>query len=167
MITIENVKQVIANAIEEREPQNKILEALRAFDGKRLDKRVEEKLRAICNDDSIRIIKRYSTTEIEWGGYSYNRGNTGGLLVVAYQLKNVVIDVDYIKQKNPAYFDALDQRNAQRQELLAQPDKLEYMATTMQAYLDARDNLQRMWGFDLLSVDRYKFEEKFNLKNGH
>jgi len=154
------LQEFIASRMEPSEPQETILKVLAEHDGKRLTKKHIEAVAKAINDPSIRIIKQYGMTQIEWGCWTQTDGKEGGRLLVAYSVTNVVIDVEDIKDKNPAYFVAREARNAKRQAAIESPKcdelakALEELKAAKKALQAAQENVGQYFGFgDMFYVD--------------
>jgi hypothetical protein len=140
------LQELIMSCMESLEPQTSILRFLEGQEGKRLDKRLLEKMQ-------------------EWGGYSESGGGKGGRLLIAHALKDVRVDSNFIHQRNLAYFEAAEARNEKRQQALADPELLSDLEKTIQSFLTARDKLAKMMNYGtVFAPDRHAIEEKFGLK---
>jgi len=161
---VQQLTQLIEDRIESLEPQTTILNYLRAINGKRINKRHIDELRRLTGDDSIRLSKRHGMANIEWGGYSLSRGNKGGSLLIAYSEKNIEVDADWIKEKNPAYFDASVQRNERRKAVLKRPDLIEELAANIDIFQQAKANIEQLLDGPF-EPDRYSIQCAFNLED--
>jgi hypothetical protein len=153
------IQEIIESRIESNEPQDTILAYLKENDGKKLTVRDAKKLSELTGQE-IHIDKRFDMTHIEWGTYQQRRVTGGSSLLVAYSEKNVVIDANWIEEKNPAYFSAKDERNEKRQEMLAQPEKMAELQIKIGEYKAAKEAME-----DLLDEfpDIYKIQEEFGI----
>lgn len=161
---VQQLTQLIEDRIESPEPQTTILNYLRSINGKRINKRHIDELRRLTGDDRIYLSKRYGMANIEWGGYGLSGGNKGGSLLIAYSEKNIEVDADWIKEKNPAYFDASVQRNERRQAVLKRPDLIEELAANIDIFQQAKANIEQLLDGPF-EPDRYSIQDAFNLKD--
>jgi hypothetical protein len=153
-----NLATMIREKMESREPQDTILSCLRQKNGKRLDQRVIKWLQDVTGNATIRLRQSAGMTSIEWGGYTNSGGRSGGSLLCAYSLKNVMIDADFIYEKNLAYFTALWERNGLREELLADWKSLARMETAMKNLRAAKSQYMALLEGEF-EVVRYPIEE--------
>jgi hypothetical protein len=157
------LQELIMSCMESLEPQTSILRFLEGQEGKRLDKRLLEKMQVQWPD--LRIQQSAGMTMLEWGGYSESGGGKGGRLLIAHALKDVRVDSNFIHQRNLAYFEAAEARNEKRQQALADPELLSDLEKTIQSFLTARDKLAKMMNYGtVFAPDRHAIEEKFGLK---
>jgi hypothetical protein len=132
----------IENQRKPTEPQRTILRVLKErFEGKMLTKRVIEALREATGDDSIRDIRQYGHTEIEWGNYRYggsSKAANAGMLSIARCEKNVYINTSEIRDMNHFYFEGTDFVNAQIDRILSMPEAVSDLASDIEAYRVAK-----------------------------
>lgn len=162
----EEIAQLIESRIEDDTIQNGIIEVLRLHNSKPLTKRHIDELKEKV-DGSISISKRFDMTHIEWGEYSRTGGNQGGSLLISNQTTHVKIDTVDIIGKNPAYFEALKERNQKRHEILGKPFQMELLGNRIRNFIRAKELLDRSLDFDGdFGTDRHTIMEKYKLTNG-
>lgn len=123
MVTKEQVRSVIESGIEDTNFTYGLLDFLQEFNGKRFDKRVVDKLKAVY--DRVYLEKTsYGGTYLKIGDYSF---------IVSHANVNVVVDVAFIEEKNFCYFGAAIARNEKREKSLKNDINLEAMANTINA----------------------------------
>jgi hypothetical protein len=162
-IEASDIRNLVEQSIESSEPQGKILEYLKARDGKTLTRRDEPKLREFCGDSSIRFYhSARNLCYLEWGGYERSGGHEGGALFLAYTDGAPKIDAKFVEERNAAYFSAARERNEARKSVLAQGAfAFEDCAGAINALQEARERLARLFAFGdgPLAADRYRIEE--------
>ena len=169
MITSQQIVQIIKDGIEPTEPVDTILRVLRENDGKRFDKRFLAKLQEQVPDYELRDNRNYGMTQLEYkisGKMIAKPGmeiSTHSLLI-SYETKNVVIDADKIREKNPAYFEARDERNRQRHNLLADAKDFDALANASNAFAEAKKKLQEELESIQECPDYYAIENLVGLK---
>jgi len=167
MITVEQVRKIIQDSMEDAETPVAILSALRSHDGKRLTKRTIEAIRKETGIDDVVLRHRCMDTHIEWGGYSRSKGDEGGYIIVAYSEKNVVVDVAFIEKKNPCYFYASRERNEQRNKLLSpeSTEKLQDFVDAANEWKEAVEKLEPMFDYkNSLDVVKYRLQNAVGWK---
>lgn len=153
--------QIIAECREPSEPQDTILDFLRTINGKKINKRHVRKLKELTGHN-VGLDKQCGMTTIYWGNYKVTQGREGGELLLAHSDKNVVVDVDFILKKNPAYFSAKDERNAQRRDLLENhQDDLKEIDAAVKGFYQAKERLDR--ALNALPVDYVNVKVNFQL----
>ena len=165
-ITADQIREHIRSRMEDADTPRIIVEVLRQFEGKRLDKRVIDKMiergvdRPVLRKQTTRA--PYRLVHIIWGDYGV--GN-GGYLYVSHQNSgHVTIVTDDIIEHNPSYFDARVERNNKRQRIIDDPDALEMLATAMNNFAAAKQNLQNILAIDgTFDFDRYSLAELVGL----
>lgn len=169
-----SVKDVISAGLEPLEPQTAILAFLEANDGKRLDKRLLEKLNAAVPGHNIRMHQIASMTHIEWDDYGGRGGPwagpkpanipAGGSLLMAYRLKNLTVDVAFVKEHNIAYFGAAMARNEKRNAMLADDAACRELEATIRQFIEARDKLRAAFEYGAKFYEaRYDIEREYDL----
>lgn len=144
-----NTSDILIEGMEDMESPEAIYKVLLAHDGKALTKRLIPLLEAAgVSHPAIR--KQYGMTHIEWGkyyGWGDQQEKDNGSLLIAHSEKNVVIEADKVKEKNPAYFSAAVERNEIREKFLKTdlPDRAD---SAVHAFLRARQEL-----LDILDED--------------
>lgn len=124
-VTVDMVRQLLMDGMEDTDTPAKMLEVLGDFAGKPWSKRILRKLEEHIDRPRFGVLSS-SHVNLEWGGYGYAQdGDKGGSLVIYYCSEgNRAVCPDWIRQKNPAYFEAAVNRNQQRAELLRDLDTL-------------------------------------------
>lgn len=117
--TPEELARVVESKLEDTDTPAAILAILKTKEGKKLDKRVIDKLNAELPGLNIRKGLVASMTKIIYGDYYQTDGAKGGNLLIGYD--SDTIDTNWILEKNPAYFRAALQRNSERRAFLADP----------------------------------------------
>jgi len=128
MITSEQIVDVIKAAVE---PIDTIFKVLQENNGKRIDKRLIEKLRAATGDNSIRRRSEYGMTSICWNTISNG-------LICAYDVKNVYVDSAWIKEQNTWAFSARDERNRRRHNNLGNIEAIDNLVKATNALKEAK-----------------------------
>lgn len=130
MITEQSIVDMVLSKIEPLEPADTILRVLQENDGKRFDKRLVEKIKEAVKLVCPTLYVRESNnlvTQIVWGetvGFCRGSQPRRFTLLIAYKTKSVHIDAAWVKEHNPAYFVARDERNRCRKS-----DVLHYRGT--------------------------------------
>ena len=160
MNTVEQqIEQQIRDAIkiEPSEPQDTILQVLTECDGQALTVRhaqkINDALAKVYNYDGhwankVGIRKQYGMTAIAW-----DRGGDldEGSLLLCWTEKNVVIEAGTIKERNPAYFSAKDERNALRKTV--DVADVTALATQARIYAIAKQQLEAVLSRDCFDPD--------------
>jgi hypothetical protein len=134
-ITADRIRGVLAARIEGSMP-DEVLAVLKEYDGKPLTKRLLAKLPG--GEAVWRIVHSAGMTNLETLIYIRTSGGAGYSILLAHDVKNVVVNVKFIVERNPAYYDARVKRNWTREDVLANRELLTKMADTMNAVLRAR-----------------------------
>ncbi len=157
MTTTQQIREAIKS--EPNEPQDTILRVLKEHDAKPLTVRVTRAINKALGWDgdgyyeSVRIVKRYGMTHIEWGTYKESAS-----LLIAHQEENVQVDAKDIEERNSAYFAAKDERNASR--ALITSDQIDELALAMAAFETAKQQLEHLLDYDgVFSADCCKLEK--------
>jgi len=157
---MKTTKEIVAGRIEPLEPQDTILSVLKENDGKRLDKRLIEKLKAATKDDTINLDLRAGMAHIQWGGYG---NNCKGSLLAQYAVKNLRVDAAWIEENNAAYYRAARERNARRAETLKNEDLLTKADVAIEQYIAAREHLETL--LKEFPHDHYELERVAGLRD--
>ena len=168
MITINKIRHIIQDSMEDASTPQAVLNVLQMHDGKPLTKRIVEPLNKATGLDDIRICRHYGMTSIEWGGYSRHQGRKGGSMLVAHSEKNVVIDCEKIKELNPCYFYASSERNEKRESLLNDGkigNALSRFAVVANEFNEVKARLEEMFEYGQpLGVVNYRLQELIDWK---
>jgi hypothetical protein len=162
-ITTEQVRAFVASKQESDLP-DEVLKVFKAQAGKPFSKRILDKLPGGAERWTITQVTNMTNLE-EYDRRS--RGNRGISLLVAYAVKNIVIDPVFLEEKNPGYFSARRERNRKRVEVMNDIVKIRDMAATMNQVIDAHKALEAaLVGLDNLisygkdfSPDQYDWEK--------
>ena len=136
--TIKTVRDFLLSQRESDEP-DEVLAVLKVHDGKQLTKRLLAKLPG--GEERWRLSQFATMTHLETRDYGRSGGNTGIHLLLAYALKNVMIDAAWIEEHNPAYFKGRRERNAQRDRAAAGGSVLALMVDRLNGYASAKVKL--------------------------
>ncbi len=154
------IQQLLTEALNYDETADNILAILQEHNGKRLDKRIIDKIKLVA--PNVYMNKTWSYTYIEWGGHRNSGGNKGGELTIADYVKNVIIDIKWIEERNKNYFAGKVNKNKEIQSLLNNMKLRKEMEETIQNYQDVKVNLDKM--LDKFEVIKYKIIERYKLK---
>jgi hypothetical protein len=139
MHTIQTVRAFLESQRESDEP-DEVLAILKTYDGRQLTKRILDKL---PGGTDRWIINQFATmTHLETRDYHRSGGNTGIHILIAYKITNIMIDVSWIEQNNPAYFAGRRTRNESRDKVANSSSMLTIMADRLNAYADAKAKLE-------------------------
>ena len=147
--------ELIKSCMEDTEPQNKILEEFKANDGKRITERFVGIVSAKCGY-VLRLSRGFFTTDIVW-----KRDDSEQRLVVDNVTTNATIDAKRLVELNPAYFDALVERNRLREELLNNSQLLDEIEASVKQYKLAEKIL--LDTFERLPVDKHTIAEYYGV----
>jgi hypothetical protein len=117
-------------------------------------------------EDRWTITQVANMTNLEEKSYRRSGGRDGISLLIAYDIKNVVVDCAQIEAKNPCYYSARRERNAKRLTTTNTASLCQAMANAVNAARDARAALTRaeaaleaLTGYgEPFSPDSYAFE---------
>lgn len=162
-----SVKEIITENIEQVENQYKVLAWVEAYgNGKLLGEPVLKKMKAATGIESLRIVRNYGMTNLEWGDYGYtkNTGVPGVSLLLAHQTTNVYLDAVAMREKNPAYFDAALKRNEVRKVALADEKVMKDLEDTMAQFIAARDKLAKLFEYGtIFNHDSCSIEKEYGI----
>lgn len=151
MVKAEDIRKLVESAIEPSEPVETIMRVLSEYDGKKWSDEILDKIRqeVRCN---ISVVSDIDMFHIRWDD---GTESGSGLLLIAYQSKRrLVIDPEWIKDANEAYFAARIERNKTRNNLLAGDNAIfDKMAAAINEYNIAASTLESM--LSQFSVDKY------------
>lgn len=109
------LRDLLRAGMESPEPAATIARMIGERAGKPLTERDAQRLREATGDDRLRLSKQYGMTQIHWGGYGQSGGDSGGCIVLSHATVSVLCPTEAeIIDRNPAYFGAAVERNAQR-----------------------------------------------------
>lgn len=146
MFTAEQIAECIRSHMEPTEPINTVFAFLKEHEGKRVDKRLCDKLSEVI-EMPVRITQIANMTSLEWGNWESfcNDGvGVGGKLLMAYKTKYVNVDNAFIHEYNTQYTKGLPERNAQREQLLQDRLWLEKIAITATQWHEAATLLHKI-----------------------
>lgn len=159
----------------ESELPDKVLEALRPFDGKPITTRMLSKLPVSSPDNPWRLRREYGMTHLVTLDYLRYSGNKGGIsLLLCHTESSIPLNVREVEEKNPAYFSARKQRNHARMEAMNTRELLDGAVTAANRVAHALAELQdairdlddRFTGYGKpLSQDRYDIERAIGLRD--
>lgn len=113
---------------------DRVLQALRAFEGKPITTRLESKMPALPNGGTWRLIRHYGWTVIQSSTYGTPEGYANGTsceLMLARSEASVALDTAWVEKENPAYFSARRERNHARMEAMNTKETLDACALAM------------------------------------
>lgn len=139
-VTADDVRAMVLSHVEDGETPEAILEVFKAHEGKQLTKRLLAKLPG--GEQRWRISQTAGMTSLETWDYTRSQGRQGVHLLVAYATKNVAIDAAFLEDRNPAFFSARRERNAERKARLEDPESLALLAERINAVRAARKQLE-------------------------
>jgi hypothetical protein len=155
-----------------REPDTAdiVLAALRSHNGQLITTRLLDKLPG--GRVEWRLARTMGWTEIVNGAYRKSQGNApdGLRLIIARSEASVPLDVAWVERENPAYFAGRRERNALRDQALADPSLLTRLATVMNEIEDLRYKLTfaEQTFFELADgpagPDRYELERACGMR---
>lgn len=142
-VTYDQLIELIKGTIEPTEPADCILKSLKAFEGKKIDQRIVKKIQTACGDDSIQLDDSYDMCHIDYGGYRFSGGRTGGSILIGWSSRPI-IDTNVIYEKNPAYYSARDKRNEQRRKILNDWVLAHEFVDNLNEYIDAKNRWHKL-----------------------
>jgi len=153
-ITAAAVRSMILKSMESDLP-DRVIEALKPFDGKNITTRILSVLPALPNGATWHLIRHYGWTCLQTSTYCQPQGYADGTsldLILARSESSVPLDLNYVAGNVPlgnnshgeniAYFSARRERNAQRQAALDNPDLCAKTAAVMARYAAAISALE-------------------------
>ena len=154
VITGSMVREIIGKNMESDLP-DRVIEALRPYDGKNITTRMIEKLPALPNGGKWYLIRHYGWTSLQTSTYGKSEGYAGGTsldLILARSEASVPLDVDYVAGKKPlgnnkygencSYFSARVERNEARKKAMADVALLEATGEAMTNYKASIESLR-------------------------
>jgi len=129
-MNVQELEKMIRDNIEDEETPARVLAWARENDGKGL--------RRNNIPEGFFIRKQYGMTNLQQPCYMNTGGREGGSYLLAHSETGVTISVEYLLDHNPAYFAARQKRNAQRAEMLADPETLARVARLVTEAADTR-----------------------------
>lgn len=155
----------------ESDTPDKILAALRPYEGKPFTTRLLDKLPG--GKDVWQLRKQYGMTHLQNRAYSQSSGNAadGVSLLLAHTESCVNVDTRDIEQRNPAYFSARRERNHRRMEAMNSKATLDAIAAAMNRaetaiinMLKAAEAVEELTAYGTtLDPDRYAIEKACGL----
>lgn len=150
--TAKTIAAIIAANLESDLP-DRVIEALRPYDGKNITTRILDALPPLPNGATWRLIRNYGWTCLQTSTYCTPQGyadKTSMDLILTRTEASVPLDLAYVagenKEKNSygencAYFSARRERNAARHQAMSDPEMLKKSATALNKYTAAIDAL--------------------------
>ena len=138
LFTHHEVRELI-QANWESDLPDRVLQALRAFDGKPITTRLESKMPQIAGVE-WRLIRHYGWTVIQSSTYGTPAGYQNGTsceLMLARSEASVPLDTAWVEQENTSYFSARRERNHARMEAMNTKETLDACAFAMNQVVDA------------------------------
>jgi hypothetical protein len=165
-VNVIDIRKMIEDRIESTHPQNAILEFLAERQGQKVDKRLIAKLQESI-DKSIKYIRGFPGTAIEWGGYGSNGGLMGGCLVLSYNTKNVMINTAFIEENNPPYFAGVKKRNEERRKALDKPEDIAKLEEAIEQFVEAARVIKSLCDYgNTFNADQYSIKEEIEKMTG-
>lgn len=159
-----SLREFIESQIEPTEPFDLLRTFLESNNGKRLDKRLIDKLNDIIPHREFRIANTAGMTLLQFGGYGRHQDDRqGGSILMSHQTKNVYVDVAYMLEHNTCYYSARDARNATRRKLLAGTSAISKTEGLIRNFLAVRAALKEALANDLFAPDRTLIESSFDI----
>jgi len=163
-ISAEDIKQLISQRIESDLP-DKILAILQENNGKKFTKLILDKLPG--GRDVWSIGHSGHMTKLFSLRYAKSQGETGYNFVIAHTTVNVIIDCNFIVEKNCCYFSDRKERNAKRLACLNDQNSCLKMAELINHIKDTESRINELYnmfehlaGYDgMFSADRYELKK--------
>jgi len=147
--TAKTIAAIITANLESDLP-DRVIEALRPYDGKNITTRILDALPPLPNGATWRLVRHYGWTCLQTSTYCTPQGyadKTSLDLILTRTEASVPLDLEYVTgiksghEENPAYFSARRERNAARQQALNDPEMLKKAAAALNKYTAAIDAL--------------------------
>lgn len=172
-MTNRHTRNTIAALIQERwesDLPDRVIEALRPYDGKPITTRLLDKLPG--GREQWRMYRQYGWTEIETIDYVRTQGRQGTRLILARSEASVPLNLQIVEDDNPAYFAGRRERNHARMEARNDGAKLDRLAATLnrieslRAELDAatKDLSEQTEHGTVFNPERYALERLCGLR---
>lgn len=149
-VTIEDVRKIIQDSMEDTGTPTRILYFLKEYDGKRLTKRVVDAWKNKFGTNA-RIFHVFNNTHFEAEGIDF---------IVAYSDKNVIVDTKFIEDNNACYLSARQERNENRRKSLENYHALETMAHVIQNINESVETFRGLTGYG-----KELYENRFDLRS--
>lgn len=148
-----HTRQSVADLIQERwesDLPDRVIEALRPFNGKAITTRLLDKLPG--GRDEWRLHRNYGWTELSNMPYIRSQGSArdGVRLILARTEASVPLDLPAVEVDNVAYFAARRERNHARMEARNNAELLDDMAAVLNRIECAKDELE-------MARDRFEY----------
>lgn len=101
------------------------------------------------------------TTAANMTSLRFKNGDRDADMLIAYALKNVTMDADFIVKFNTAYLSAADSRNAKRSEAMSNQAAIDELAAAVEAFKAAEARLKA--AFVPFEVARHTIESNLGL----
>ena len=112
------IAQLLTEEMETNEPQDTILKTLKENEGKRIDKRLLDKLKTATGLTDLHYSSIASMTHLERNTNNKERFS----MLLYYHSQGNMVDSQAIEKQNVCMFSAKDERNKERCKLLNDPD---------------------------------------------
>jgi len=164
MHTHQTVHDIIQGEWESELP-DKIMEALRPFDGKPVTTRILAKLPADNGGGEWRLRRQYGMTHLENAAYGKGDYKHGVSLLLDWKENSFPLEWAKLEERNGAYFSGRRERNHARMELMNTKGRLDAASTAMnrieaaiEALWNAHADLSKAIGEALSGSDKYDIE---------
>lgn len=165
-------RQLIHDTLQEEwesDLPDKVLEALRAFDGKPITTRMLAKL---PEGHTWHLRRQYGMTHLVNDAYIREDYSKGLNLLLCHTESSVPLDIRQVEERNPAYFAGRRERNHSRMEAMNTREDLDRMARVLNqvhcaiAELDAATReLEKLTGYGKrFAADQYTWERLAGLR---
>lgn len=164
MKTAELIRKTVESRIEPTDLAVRIRTFLAEYEGKRINDSVIVKLNEQIPGLEFRLRRQYGMSCLEWGGYGRQGDERpGGSLLIDHTVTNLRFNMERFSKSNVAYYEAAEQRNAERRAVLDNPSAIEQLATAVETLLAARKKVEDLLNNEF-DADRYTLEKLLGLK---
>jgi hypothetical protein len=153
--TSETIFNTVFYATEHTERPQAVLDYFKANDGKRLTAPYLKKMSETLGFE-VTTHARASMTYV-----SFQNGDQKTDMIIAYALKNIVVDAKFFEEYNPAHLDAAVKRNIARAAVLSNQASIDELAAAIEGFKAAEARLKA--AFEPFGHDRYTIERNFDL----
>ena len=112
-----SLAEVLADCIQPTQPQDRIVEYLHAFPGQRLRMHLAQ-LKQVAKEESLRLTIMDNTMWLLWG----DDDNSRGAMLVGTDVKNTLINADWIVKNNDHLFKRVWENNELRKQAIRNPN---------------------------------------------
>lgn len=131
--TFQSVHDLIQSQYESDLP-DRVLQALRPFEGKAVTSRLTAKMPALPAGVTWRLIRHYGWTSLQTSSYGTTAGYADGSsidLTLVYSEASVPLNTAWVEEHNPAYYRGRRERNHARMEAMNTKPTLDACAAAM------------------------------------